>query len=342
MNIDVRLSTVERMLLLIKKLKEGIDIKSELEELLNHKDYDIEFKRYEGRVSREDFIKYILNLDKVDIDDLENKDLKAHHKYYMDLYSNIDLYIEKSSELKKLTKEIFEEQAKKALKGLPDGFKLPDLNFLFTVGIGMSFGWVYENYMHFDYLQLIKEKSVDEFCSTIAHEIHHVGTNIIYDDLGIESLPVEEFFYLCFTGEGLAVKYCNNAEGVLSESIYDGEKNIGLDKFTWDYLNGDFYNTMKVFKNTITSIHNKEIKSQEELFKYVQEYWMNPYIEGQSKDEIPKLKQFRLYSFGNDIWGIIHDCFGKDVVYDTINNLSKFPEVFNSALEKIGKDDLKI
>lgn len=99
---------------------------------------------------------------------------------------------------------------------------------------------------------------------------------------------------------------------------------------------------MEEFKKTIARIRNNEIKSQEELFKHIQEYWMNPYTKGQSTDEIPKIQHFRLYSFGNDIWGVIHDCFGKNVVYDTINNLSKFPEVFNRALEKIGRSELKL
>jgi hypothetical protein len=55
--------------------------------------------------------------------------------------------------------------------------------------------------------------------------------------------------YLYFSGEGLAVKYCNNAERVLSKSIYSGCKNIGLYSFSWKYLNDDFCNNkVNMFK----------------------------------------------------------------------------------------------
>lgn len=144
-----------------------------------------------------------------------------------------------------------------------------------------------------------------------------------------------------FSGEGLAVKYCNNAEGVLSKSIYQSANNIGLDDFTWKYLNDDFYNTMANFRKTISDIRDNNIRSVDELDKLILGYWMNPYTEEQDKKEIPKLKHFRLYSFGNDIWGIIHDCFGKSVVFETLRNPESFPVIFNNCLHKIGCKQFK-
>jgi hypothetical protein len=225
---------------------------------------------------------------------------------------------------------------------LPDDINLPHLNFVFTIGIGQSFGYAYNNGMHFDFLQLMRERSMDEFCSTISHEVHHVGISLLHDKIDLNSISLEALFYLYFSGEGLAVKYCNNAEGVLSKSIYKGPKNIGLDNFTWEYLNNDFDNTMAHFRETIHNIRVKKIKTMEELDKHIAEYWMNVYVEGQDISEIPKLKQFRLYSFGNDIWGIIHDCFGKEAVFDTVKDPGRFPDIFNRALEKLCREDLKI
>jgi hypothetical protein len=92
---------------------------------------------------------------------------------------------------------------------------------------------------------------------------------------------------------------------------------------------------MAHFKETIKNIRCNNIKTMEELEKHLQEYWMNVYAEGQGPNEIPKLKHFRLYSFGNDIWGIIHDCFGKDAVYDAVRNPQSFPDVFNRALKML-------
>ena len=342
MNFSICYSSIKTMLELCKKLIIGEAKRSDIEILLKHEDYKFEFARYKDRVSENEFVEYFLNLPNLKEKDIINEDLKIHHKYYEDLLKNLDFYIDKSRELERFTPELFEEQISIALKGLPEDIKFPDLNFIFTIGIGQSFAYVYENGMHFDFLQLMKDKVIEEFCATIAHEVHHVGINTIHEAIDIKNISLEALFCLYFSGEGLAVKYCNNAEGVLSKSIYAGNKNIGLDAFTWKYLNDDFYNTMVHFKETISDIRNNRIKSIEELDKHLYEYWMNPYTDDQNKNDIPKLKHFRIYSFGNDIWGIIHDCFGKNIVFETLRNPENFTATFNRALDKIGHEELKI
>lgn len=343
MTFSIRFSSIKNMIELCKRLNTKHVKKQDIENILKHEDYKFEFARYKGRVQEEEYTDYLLELTNLTEDRIKNIDLKIHHSYYIDLLNNLDLYTEKLKELEKsLTPELFEKQISIALKGLPDDITLPDLNFVFTIGIGQSFGYVYKNGMHFDFLQLVKDRSISEFCSTVSHEVHHVGMNIIHEQIDMNTISLESLFYLYFSGEGLAVKYCNNAEGVLSKGIYNGLKNIGLDSFTWKYLNDDFYNTMAHFRKTISDIRNNNISSADELNKDISEYWMNPYAEGQDKNEIPKLKQFRLYSFGNDIWGVIQDCFGKNAVFETIKTPEKFPKMFNEALDKIGCGQFKI
>lgn len=342
MEFEVRYSSIKEMLELIKKLRKNEVTYSEIDKLLDHKDYQIEFARYKDRITKNEYIDYFLNFSSLKENKIKNEDLRIHHKFFKDLYDNLDYYFEKTKILNKFTKELFEKQINIALKGLPDDIKLDKLNFIFTVGIGQSFGYVHKNNMHFDYLQLIKNKPINDFCSSIAHEVHHVGMNLLYENIDLESIPLEELFYLYFSGEGLAVKYCNNAKGVLSKSIYDAPQNTGLDSFTWEYLNNDFENTMKHFKETINNIRSNKIENREELENQLSDYWMNPYIKGQDKKEIPKLRQFRLYSFGNEIWGIIHDCFGKEKVFEIIKDMSKFVQYYNIALEKIGYKEYRI
>ncbi len=74
----------------------------------------------------------------------------------------------------------------------------------------------------------------------------------------------------------------------------------------------------------------------------LQEYWMSLYSEGKDKHRKPDLMQFRLYSFGNDLWGVIHDVFGKDKVYETFRHLITFVDVYNEAVTKTGKTAFKI
>lgn len=338
MGFTIRFSSIDNMLEICNKIKHGEVEKKDIEDIIKHEDYKFEFDRYKGRITEDEYVDYLLHLCNLDEEDIINNDLRNHHLYYKYLMNNLDLYTEKLNELKEiLTPSLFEKQVSVALKGLPNDFVLPDINFVFTIGIGQSFGYAHQNGTHFDFLQLVKNHSIDEFCSTIAHEVHHVGLNTIHEQINLEAISLESLFYLYFSGEGLAVKYCNNAEGVLSKSIYNGTKNIGLDAFTWNYLNSDFYNTMEQFRKTISDIRNKIIKSAEELHKQMSEYWMNPYTEEQDENEIPKLKHFRLYSFGNEIWGLIHDCFGKSAVYETLRNPEKFPVIFNECLDKIGQ-----
>jgi uncharacterized protein YjaZ len=343
MDFHIRFSSIKNMLTLCEKLTDEKVQTKDIEDILKHEDYKFEFMRYKGRVYEEEYINYLLRINSLNEKDITNMDLKAHHSYYKDLLNNLDFYREKLTELEEvLAPSLFDEQVSIALNGLPEDIKLPDLNFIFTIGIGQSFGYAYENGMHFDFLQLVKDRSLSEFCSAIAHEVHHVGINSIMSHLNLHTISLEGLFYLHFIVEGLAVKYCNNAEGILSKSIYIGAKNEGLDAFTWKYLNQDFYNTMTRFQKDIKAIRENKIKSVNGLNKLMYEYWMSPYTEEQNKKEIPKLKHSRLYSFGNDIWGIIHDCFGKSAVFETINNPDKFPTIFNRALDKIGYRQFKI
>lgn len=343
MGFSIRFSSINNMLELCKSLINGDVKKIDIENLIDHEDYKFEFERYKGRISKDEYVDYFFQLNNINETDITNNDLKIHHMYYKDLINNLDLYVEKFHELERaLTPNLFEEQISVALRGLPDDIILPDINFIFTIGIGQSFGYAYQNGTHFDFLQLARDKSINDFCSTIAHEVHHVGINAIHEQIDLEHISIEALFYLYFSGEGLAVKYCNNAEGVLSKSIYNSAKNKGLDGFTWKYLNNDFYDTMTHFRKTISDIRNKNIKSVDELDKHVREYWMNPYTEEQDKSQIPKLKHFRLYSFGNDIWGVIHDCFGENSVFETLRNPESFPVIFNKCLDKIGYGQFKI
>ncbi|MTI47463.1 DUF5700 domain-containing putative Zn-dependent protease [Sporosalibacterium faouarense] len=342
MKINIRFDTIDEMLNLCRQVKEGKLEISRLEKLLDHDDYQVEFQRYKGRVSRKEFINFFSNFPNLEYEEITNKDFKVHYDHFKYLFDNLDLYEKECKKLKDFSEEMFMEQTNHALKGLPENVNLHELNFIFTISIGMSYGWVYENNSHYDFIQMIKNSSVEEFKACLAHEIHHIGMNSIFDNSKIANFSPEELFYLYFAGEGLAVKYCNNAQGKLSNSIYDGEKNIGLDSFTWNYLNDEFDENFKVFKEHINKMRMGEITSQEGVMKIIQEYWMNFHTKDQEQNEPPKLKQGRWYAFGNDIWGVIHDVFGRAKVFEILEDLSEFPEVYNMAVTKIGKEEYMI
>jgi len=339
LKIGVSYDTIGLMLEIFKGIKEGKADREEIEKILQHRDYCVEFERYNGRVSREEFVEFLINFKNLNPDEIKNKDLKVRYNDYNYLHDNIDNYIREYENLKKYTLDIFEKQVNFALKGLPDDFEFDELNFIFTIGIGMSFGWAHKSFTHYDFIMLARDNKFEDFMSVLSHEVHHIAMNSIQDSIGVDNFTPEEYFYVCFTGEGLAVKYCNNAEGNLSKKIYDGEANIGLDKFSWNYLNNDFDETFKMFKKHIAMIRNGDIKDAQGVENLFFSYWMDSHTKDQDKSEVGKLKQLRLYSFGNELWGVIHDVFGKEKVFETIKNPKEFPSVFNAALKAIGKEE---
>ncbi len=342
MQFKITYSSILPMLQLCKKQLNGTLEEDKLRQLLRHEDYQFEFSRYGKSITEDQFVDYFLRMP-CSTDEITNSALRSHHEDFLYLFNNLDYFFEKVELIPSiLSRDIFQKQINFALQGLPSDLILPDMKYVFTIGIGGSYGYVHGNGSHYDFIQLMRNYDIESFHATIAHETHHVGFNAIQKCMDIDSLPLEALFFFCFAGEGLAVKYCNNAEGVISKAIYQGPKNIGLDSFSWDYLNNDFDDTIRHFKDSITQIRNNDIKNLEDLEKHLLGYWLNPYTRDQKPGEIAKLKQSRLYSLGNDIWGVIHDCFGRDVVYDTLLNPQKFIPVFNRAMQNIDKRDLQI
>ena len=318
------------------------DIRKQLETLLDHPDYQIEFARYGDRVKKSELIDFILNFQLMERSMVKNEDLLVRYDYYKYLIEHLDDYYQKLDVIDQIfTPEILKEQGDLALQGLPEGTKFGEVTFLFTIGIGMSFGYPHQSqkgksYIHFDFIMLVKDFSLEQIRHCIGHEVHHIAMNKIHDSLDTENMPLEQFFFLIFSGEGLAVKYCNNAQGVLSKAMYPNTPvNIGLDEFSWKYLTDDFDQTFEMFKKHLSMIKNGEISSREQLMGVFQQYWMNAKTSEQTPDEPPRLKQSRFYSFGNELWGLLHDTYGLEKVYAIINNLNDFVPFLNKALTKL-------
>lgn len=348
MEIKVCKDTISKMIILCEKHKLNTLKKYELENILEHEDYKIEYERYNnaggprGGFSKEEYVDFFMNFFKLRIDEINNDRLKMRYNELKYLFDNLDFYKKQVEILDHLTEKDIREALKYTFNGLPENIKFDKLNFIFSVGLGNSIGWFYKDYSHYDIVHFLKKFDLQIVKNTIAHEIHHIGLNMFFEKLGVDDLDAEGYLYMFLAGEGLAVKYCNNGEGILTKSIYNSEHNIGIDKYTWEYLNNDFNDTFKNFKDQICKIRNGKIKDISELSEYLSEYWLGLHSKEQDKTEVPKLMHSRNYSFGNDIWGLIHDIYGKNKVFETLANPKKFPEVFNSALLKIGRSDLEI
>lgn len=338
MYLEVSTSTILLIFELLEKKKQQYVTKEEISRILSHKDYQIEFKRYGNRLSKQEFLDYLLNFDSLSKTQIDNADLRNHHSYWVDFLHNLKFYKAEYNkllnELKKLPLHSIPYIVKQSF---PNDFIISSYEICFTCGIGASYGFPYKKKIYFDFLQYIKNQQYKTFTTTLNHELHHL---IFAENVKKEAKNIEGYFVQSFASEGLAVKFINNAQGVISKPLYPSqEKNIDLDDYTMSYLNNDFNKTLVEFKKTITNIRNHTISSIAEIDTLKQKYWLNQYVEGQNQTGIPKLKQSRLYSFGNEIWGSIYDKYGLEKLYYLVNHPCLAADIFFNILKEKQKSN---
>lgn len=349
LKITVRDGSIPDMLHIVEEYNKGCRDKRTLKQILDGPDYQMEFCRYGSRVPREAFEDYFMACPDLHTDQIDNVALKSHHEYWRQVFADPGRYQlawERWSRF--LTPDKLQEGVDRALAGLPAYVELENIDVVFTLGIGPSFGYPYKNCIHFDLIQLEamygREGGQQEFMAVVAHEVHHIGFAQVAAQVDERKLAESEEGYLCLSlaGEGLAVKFTNNCGGMLTRQLCPGQPVFCLDPDTISYLMGDFENTFEHFKETVSRIRRGELRGREAVDRELTEYWYNPYMEGQKKGEIPKLKQSRAYTFGCELWGVIYDAFGLEILYDTVLHPWLCLERFHAALDKLDKRKYRI
>lgn len=341
MNISLCNSTVYPAIQLLRKKKVNSLTKQEVEALLRHADYQFEFSRYGSRVSQQEFVDYFMTFENLDASQIQNSDLRNHHACWLDLYKNLDWFEKKTLDFfARFNHDVIAEAFEIAVAGFPKHYKFSDYKIIFTCGIGQSGGYAHENGMVFDIMQLFRQFDHDEFKEMVSHEIHHL---IFLDNILFDESSIEGFFLQWFAIEGLAIKFTDNAQGILSQKLHpERPANLGLDAESMQYHNDHFDANFSRFKENIRDIRSRKINTIGEVQDLLFGYWFSLYTDEQSKDEIPKLKQTRLYAMGNDLWGTIYDVYGMDQLYETLNHPETFIEKFNHALRVLHREEYLI
>jgi len=330
--IDFRTSSIPLMLNFLRDLKNGETDRNQLVDIFNHPDYDYEFRRY-GISSKEPLIDYFMQLntiDEADIPTLPGREsmLKNNHKHWLAAYENPEYYQELYDRMiAVVTEDDTFDRAYALLKmGLPPDADISSIPLISTMSIGMSFGYAFDGATHVDLMGFDKHNfSVTALPELIAHEIHHIAMNRWAGSFA-DDFTLEELFIFMFSIEGLAIKFCNNAEGVFSKAIDSTRSAWNL-----SYLNERFDETYEVFENTLAKIRSGEM-SGEELEEQWGKYWLNRHTDEQSPDEEPLLGQSRNYSFGNDLFGSIYDVYGAEALFDCVRHPLKATEYFRQIV----------
>jgi hypothetical protein len=336
------------MLDIMERFNVGDDVTEDLGRLLEHEDYQIELERYKNHLARigftkEDYIEYFINIRNTSVNTISSKGLKYRVNDLLYIIDNVDYYRGVYNRIEKFDESYVLNALEKTRLGLPDDIKLNDIRIIFSIGLGVSGGWIYKNYTHFDLKVVIDKKTEQGLLNTIAHECHHMGYNKMFEGILENELkePMDSTLMFYLSGEGTAIKYCNNFEGVLTNKIYEDEE-ISINRISYDYYRSNFDDIYHIFKLDIEALRTGKIKDIKEFEDLFMNHYFYRDVEIDGKLNENYLGQPVAYHFGADVWGIIHDTYGREKVFDLLRNPSQIFKYYNEALLKINRKDLCI
>lgn len=330
--MKLRMSSIPQMLEYLSETNVGSTNMAVVKSIFEHEDYQFEIRRY-NLPSVEPLISYFSQLKNIkaedipDLSDERKNTLRDKHNLWLDCASNPQKYYNRYEKIKNfLCVENIQNLQHKLADAFPNGIDIKDASIVSTLSFGPSFGYVYANALHLDLFGIESFCTIEELPHVILHEMHHLQIQKFigsYDSFTSKFSLLDDYIFR-FTGEGLAIKFCNNAEGIISKRIdYHMNANIGISSMS--ILNKHFEEHFNLFNDTIKRIKQNSI-TVSEINEQFKSYWWNPKL---YKDETAFLEQTPIYSFGNEIFGCIFDFFGIEVLFDCFCNPSKTIEYFN-------------
>ena len=329
--MKLRTSSIPLMLKYVTESGTGQKDLQAAAEIFNHEDYLFEARRY-GLDSREPLVSYFSRFKTIPPEDIpelcpdRKTALLDRHKLWLDCAAHPQKYQDRYSKLMDMLTEKNLLNLQDRLRAMfPGDVNIDDSYVISTLSFGPSFGYVHENALHLDLFGIETYCTMKELPFVILHEMHHLQTLKMmgaYESF-TKKFSILERYIFRFTGEGMAIKFCNNAEGVVSKRLNpDLDANIGIPAML--ILNRHFSEHLSLFQDTVRKIE-KGLISEEEINRQFMAYWWNPRLYPQEK---AFLEQTPIYSFGNELFGSIYDAFGLDVMFQCFFQPGKALELF--------------
>lgn len=344
--INLRKDTIPKMLDIMEKHNNNEDIKEVLLSLLEHPDYQMELERYgdhfeDTRFTKDDFVDFFINIRHLKLEDIPSRGLRFRKDALLEIMDNIEHYRALYEQIKHYDNSMVEKALIKTYAGLPEGAKLDDIQIVINIGLGLSGGYVYKNFLQCDLKIIVNDQGADSLLNVIAHECHHMGFNQIASKIDekvfLKDLDASLLVYL--SGEGTAIKYCNNYEGLFTKRL-DPTADIDVNPISLKYYLDNFDEIYAQLRSDIQELRSGKIKTIEELEKLFMShyFYFDVEIDGELKENY--LAQPVAYTLGADIWGLIHDTYGKEKLFELMQNPSELMSAFNESLKSIGREDL--
>lgn len=314
-NMNYRYSTLEPMVEIMKNHKKGKDIKSTLEELLEHDDYKVQFDFFNNHpagiaFTKEEFVDMFLNVEEYKPKDNTSLALIHRQKDLKWAFENLDAIEETIKMVNSISDQDFEAILDRVNFALRTPIDASEVQLVVAIGIGVTGAFNQGNINFFDLKKICADGLKQGFLNTLVHELHHLGYKeqfrIDYENVR----PVDAFIHF-FSGEGLAVKFGNNFEGVLTKKYYDLEHTTVKDSYNYYMKHSD--RIIKQFIDDLKTLETGNMDDADRIFH--ENYWQRDVVVN------GVLKPFYLknpvaYYLGADIWGMIFDQLGKDKMFE--------------------------
>ena len=325
------MSSIPLMLAYVSSLASRPGDPETVRRIIAHEDYQFELRRYEIP-SAEHLVDYFSRLNTIppeEIPDLtegrHKSGLREKHEQWLDCVANPQKYADRYERLKALfTDDFLAEMQARLTAMFPGGTEMiSDPAIVSTLSFGRSFGYPHEGALHLDLFGIDQYASLEELPCIVLHEMHHLQMIKMAENLSGEESLLDRYLR-GFAWEGLAVKFCNNAQGVISRRIEpELPPNLGVPSIP--LLNGHFPEHFRLFCDTVGWLRDGRF-TEADLERQRREVWFNPYLYGEKP-----LDQLAVYSFGNDLYGCVYDHFGLEAVYECFYHPERLIGILSST-----------
>lgn len=304
----------------------GLRDEAELRRILTMPDYQVEFARYGMNglpvcgICFEEAVDFFLNFD---TKDFENPRLQSKKASFLSFFNALEERIETIRRFTSVSDKDLECMEELLKNGLPDRVlsDIDELTIIYIVSIGNSMGWPYEHFVDYDVSNLNLFESHDAFLHVTAHEIHHI---LFGELLGGEGIRSEDFFLQNFAFEGLAVHFNNNQDTLMKPRKYPGPI-YGMQQEDMAFYEAHFD---EIFAMIRSDYETAKTMSPEDIPALVSERYERFEFMGKP------VRQYPTYYFGCYMWGMVDLHYGKEMLFQTIENPPMFVRLYNQAAEE--------
>ena len=321
MKIEISNATVAPMTAWLKDGREsGNRDEKKLRQILSMPDYEIEFRRYGDPnlpvcgISFEEAVDFFLHFDEKAF---ENPRLSGKKESFLTFYNDLDDRLQRIELVNSITANDLRLVEQLLENGLPEHLlqELDHYTVLLTISIGNSMGWPYGDYIHFDVANLDTLADKETFLHVLAHEIHH----IMFSQLLPEDMTPQQYFFVNFAFEGLAVHFCNNAATPGKPSKYAG-KMFAIGENDWEFYEEQHQELIRKVLSDGERAKKMTMDQVNEMVKQYEQFQFTSLKNGETRTVF----QYPTYYAGCFLWGRIDLVLGKERLFEVLKSRDGF------------------